>query len=443
MNKITLKVKVAIVLCLLAVGTSSSASNSAIEAQNLCDDSGAVVVYMNGVFSTPEGADLSIRTLSSLYEKNYSTDEIISYEVLYNYTNGFEDLAEVFEQRATEQVAVLDGRFELFFEALRGDGSGWLAYISEVESAVGGVIEGFVEYAEAEIVRTLTAFMGDTTATQINYVEHSSRIDNWVLEGKKLLFVAHSQGNLFANAAYRYARGKVGPDSVKVVHVAPPAAQLNGPHVLADKDRVIQALSLLGSVASVTDTIPGYLSRPAGANGKWDILGHGFVEIYINPTLPTANSVLNHIDEALQTLEAPEAQAASGFFTATLTWNGSGDVDLHVYEPSGSHVYYAAKTGVSGYLDVDNTSANGPEHYFASCDADKLMPGPYVVSVANYSRAEGRRATVQLASWKEGVLGTRSVNLGGATGSSPAYDMFVLNVSKDEETGQYSIALVD
>src|SRR5699024_12127756 len=81
--------------------------------------------------------------------------------------------------------------------------------------------------------------------------------------------------------------------------------------------------------------------------------------------------------------------------------------------------------------------------YFASCDADKLMPGPYVVSVANYSRAEGRRATVQLASWKEGVLGTRSVNLGGATGSSPAYDMFVLNVSKDEETGQYSIALVD
>lgn len=443
MNKITLKVKVAIVLCLLAVGTSSSASNSAIEAQNLCDDSGAVVVYMNGVFSTPEGVDLSIRTLSSLYEKNYSTDEIISYEVLYNYTNGFEDLAEVFEQRATEQVAVLDGRFELFFEALRGDGSGWLAYISEVESAVGGVIEGFVEYAEAEIVRTLTAFMGDTIATQINYVEHSSRIDNWVLEGKKLLFVAHSQGNLFANAAYRYARGKVGPDSIKVVHVAPPAAQLNGPHVLADKDRVIQALSLLGSVASVTDTIPGYLSRPAGANGKWDILGHGFVEIYINPTLPTANSVLNHIDEALQTLEAPEAQAASGFFTATLTWNGSGDVDLHVYEPSGSHVYYAAKTGVSGYLDVDNTSANGPEHYFASCDADKLMPGPYVVSVANYSRAEGRRATVQLASWKEGVLGTRSVNLGGATGSSPAYDMFVLNVSKDEETGQYSIALVN
>src|SRR5699024_2769888 len=198
--------KTLVILSLLFLSASSFALD--IENAKACSSDGTVVAFFNGVFTTELQAAVARDGLAKLHTKKSSNDGKISYEVLYNYTNGFEDLAEVFEQRATEQVAVLDGRFELFFEALRGDGSGWLAYISEVESAVGGVIEGFVEYAEAEIVRTLTAFMGDTTATQINYVEHSSRIDNWVLEGKKLLFVAHSQGNLFANAAYRYARGK-------------------------------------------------------------------------------------------------------------------------------------------------------------------------------------------------------------------------------------------
>lgn len=253
------------------------------------------------------------------------------------------------------------------------------------------------------------------------------------------MFVAHSQGNLFANPAYNYATGKTSAKSVKVVHVAPASSLLNGDHVLADKDIVINGLRVSGSVPSITDTIP--LNRPAGINGKKDALGHGLLEIYLNSQLAISQSVKTKINAALNSLESPPVQAQSGFFTTTLTWNGAGDVDLHTFEPSGTHVYYANKAGVAGYLDVDNTQSFGPEHYYASCKADKLKVGVYRIAVANYDRADGREATVQLASYNNGVLGTKKVTLGSATGDNPAFTLFNVSVTKNEETGKYSATL--
>jgi uncharacterized protein YfaP (DUF2135 family) len=124
-----------------------------------------------------------------------------------------------------------------------------------------------------------------------------------------------------------------------------------------------------------------------------------------------------------------------------LTWDGPGDSDLHTYEPNQSHVYYGSMFGTSGYLDVDNTVANGPEHYYASCDSTTLQTGNYQIAVANYARAEGRTATVQIASWKDGVLGTKSVTLGSSTGSYPGFYLFDVGVTKNNQTGKYSVTL--
>lgn len=43
-----------------------------------------------------------------------------------------------------------------------------------------------------------------------------------------------------------------------------------------------------------------------------------------------------------------------GALKATLTWSFYADIDLHAYEPSGSHIYYADKNSPTGYLDFDN-----------------------------------------------------------------------------------------
>ena len=50
----------------------------------------------------------------------------------------------------------------------------------------------------------------------------------------------------------------------------------------------------------------------------------------------------------------------------TLAWNGpSSNLDLHVFEPSGTEVYNSNKIGTSGSLDVTDASGYGPENYFA------------------------------------------------------------------------------
>lgn len=65
----------------------------------------------------------------------------------------------------------------------------------------------------------------------------------------------------------------------------------------------------------------------------------------------------------------------------------------------------------------------------------------YRISLANYARAEGRKATVQISSDAEGVLGTKSVVMGAETRDTPTFDMFNVRVSLDDETQKYSAFL--
>jgi hypothetical protein len=411
------------------------------ESTNLCSDPGVVFAFMNGVQTTPDGANEAKTEFQRLFGDTSPAGDPINYEVLYNYSNGFEDFVETFEQRLHEQEGLLEGRLELFFEALKGGGPWWDTLVKASWSAQ-EVLESFVDWYEAETLNNVTKLVA-APPTSVNYAEHRARIESWVIEGKKLLFVAHSQGNLFANAAYDFALTKTPRESATVVHIAPASPTLRGPHALADLDLVVNGLRPFGTVAPVTDAIPGYLNRSAGISGQKDILGHGLLEIYINERLQVSGRVFGHISAALNDLKAPPIQAASGFFTATLTWNGSGDADLHVLEASGAHVFFHSPVGYSGYLDIDNRSGFGPEHYYASCDESFLGVGEYLVAIANYEAADGREATVQVASWDEGVLGTKTVVLGGATEEYPGYLMFKLEIVQDEETGEYRTLLVE
>ena len=63
------------------------------------------------------------------------------------------------------------------------------------------------------------------------------------------------------------------------------------------------------------------------------------------------------------------------------------------------------------------------------------------MSVANYSGANGRLATVQIDSTTNGALGTKSVRLGRATSSKPEYHLFNVLVTKNEETGKYTASI--
>lgn len=78
----------------------------------------------------------------------------------------------------------------------------------------------------------------------------------------------------------------------------------------------------------------------------------------------------------------PNILMGIGPITITLTWDIQRDIDLHIIEPDGTHVYWMNKTGNNGRLDVDDVSSYGPEHYYSKCN---LMTGNYTVYIHYYS----------------------------------------------------------
>ncbi|MDX5984938.1 hypothetical protein SIL82_11755 [Sphingomonas echinoides] len=419
---------------LVSVQTATAQTTS-----NLCVPEGTTFGFFNGVNKTRADADFALQKLKLAYGLKDGQGQLMRYELFYNWTNGFEDFVETFSQRLTEQQVVSD-RYELFSDFNAGGGT-WSDAIATALSGFSDSITNYMNYVNARDVAYITSLFA-SPPTISNYVAQRARLDTLTLQGNKILLFAHSQGNLFANSAYNYIIPKIGASSVALVHVAPASALLNGPWSLADKDLVINGLRVAGSVPAITKTIPGYLLRSPGINGKRDFLGHGLLEIYMNPSLNTRLEINSFVATKLVGLIAPTASASLGFITVTLTWNGSGDVDLHTTEPGGSHVYYAARTGVSGFLDVDNVNANGPEHYYATCDPARLQTGTYRFSINNFARATGRTATVQIASYNDGPLLTKDLDVGpekGAAGNdSPIFVASVL-VSKNATTGKYTV----
>ena len=98
----------------------------------------------------------------------------------------------------------------------------------------------------------------------------------------------------------------------------------------------------------------------------------------------------------------------SGCISATLTWSGPADIDLHCSGPSG-HIYYQNMSAGSGYLDNDNTSANGPETIYYS----NPQAGSYSFYIHYYAENSGVSSvnysvTVNFFGEKEEFTGTIS-----------------------------------
>lgn len=94
----------------------------------------------------------------------------------------------------------------------------------------------------------------------------------------------------------------------------------------------------------------------------------------------------------------------------TLTWNGPGDIDLHVHRGTSTawfvddDCYYANRSpiwnstfppseGPNPELDFDNTTANGPENTRIN---GVQIGETYTIGAHNFARAQGRRATIQI-----------------------------------------------
>lgn len=156
-------------------------------------------------------------------------------------------------------------------------------------------------------------------------------------------------------------------------------------------------------------------NRVGGGTGRFSItvpLLHGENMIAF---IAARRSSLSHW--AAFDMDIIESTASASSMTVTLDWGqGSSDVDLYVKEPdgdgkTGSIVYYSYRRGISltnPYLDFDNRSGFGPEHYLAKrgmvtlyddgTAADSLY-GDYTIGVHYYDDSDLDDDADQPISW--------------------------------------------
>ncbi|WP_245587299.1 hypothetical protein [Comamonas composti] len=419
--------------CSLAAASLSMPMTAHAGADSLCASRGYTVGFFNGVWNTLAQAIDGRMALQALVGDSYN-NEPIEYDNFYNTTGSsndatlFQDVAEVFIQRAYEFDASgeLGRRFEYLWETSTDSSLPFLSRIWNTMGAELDLLEGFYTYVSTKAAGGWSLLLSDPP-TAVDYAQHRISIDTLVTEGQKMLFIAHSQGNLFVNPAYDYAKSKLSTDSVAAVHIAPASITLRGPHVLADIDAVINGLRVFGG----SSVPPSNLTLPMS---RADLSGHTLIGTYLDAGRAGRYGVQALANQRLAALATPMAKGSRGFFTAMLTWDGRGDVDLHAFEPRGTHVYYRNLRGQAGELDVDNTVAHGPEHYFASCNPAYLQEGRYRIGINNYARALGRTATVQVSFAQGGQPVTRVLDVGperGTGGNDTPIPVLSVLVSRD------------
>lgn len=140
-----------------------------------------------------------------------------------------------------------------------------------------------------------------------------------------------------------------------------------------------------------------------------------------------------------------------GSLKVTLSWNFLADIDLHAYEPNGTHIYwlfpYSHKTG--GYLDVDNTVGGtgaieniyweNPEegvyrfylHYFGG-----FQSGTCTASVTY--KGHGRTYTVPMTEGSVENFANQNVNRYNITpqdvDNTMVMDIIIESAKKDKDT---------
>ncbi len=348
----------------------------------ICRPAGYTVGFFNGVWNTEQQANDSKEELENLIDEIYGDTyqgEPIRFELFYNTTNGLLDVMEVFIQRSAE----IDGSGELGkrFEYLWGSLTGNASFLEKVKGFFPNLSSFFGWFYDSLIQKFLAlgAKLFGSLPTNEDYARHDKQLKELVAEQKKLILVAHSQGNLFVNRAVETLRGMGSEDEVKVVHVAPASAVLSGSYVLADIDWVIKALRAMG-LSSLSS------SNLVLASSVEDRSGHGFVETYLDGSRPGRDRMKGLLKESFSELEKTGSVKREDWaFEVKLLWESEGrDLDLHVLEPSDEaklgHVYYGSLAGMAGKL-LGDERLSGEEVYWVSCDREKLKEGIYRIGL--------------------------------------------------------------
>ena len=289
-------------LAALAVSVLLPLSPLSSAAQNPSGGPGNVIGYINGLSTDPIGAQDGVDAHSAIYGTQYN-NQPVSYTLFYAPTDGLmQDVVNAFAQRVASSPRLTD-RWELIWDTLDGGGGA----ISDLAIAENPSLNSLVSDLKTTFLNGVSSNVKNLNSNkefQPAVDQFASAMTTYYTQQKKTLVVAHSQGNVYLNAAYDAVKPQLKSDSLRTVEVATPTATVRDPqgrYVTSTTDLVIQALALtLGNVepANTDGPILAALSSDTG-------YGHKFVDIYMNPNYKLLPAIKALADSNLQTLQSP------------------------------------------------------------------------------------------------------------------------------------------
>jgi hypothetical protein len=287
----------------------------------LCDP-GFLVGFFNGANSTPLEADLSADRLSSIIGTTWK-DQPIDYHVFYNSSAKESSIAkalpnflEAIDQYNTEVSGSTSAKIKLFWQTLTGSrdkdipsegASAWETF----KDAVLAVRDATARAIAAGVAAAIPDGGQPTEADLANMI---SDVDKAIKTSRKLLFIAHSQGNFFMNGVYDYVQNKQGSQwSVQAIHIGTPTSTLRGPYTTVNIDKVINAFR----AAMGNNAMPANVDLPE-SHWATDGTGHSLALTYLDSGLAAYAQITGNIRTALDRLQDPPLPKGYDRFSAQL-----------------------------------------------------------------------------------------------------------------------------
>lgn len=265
---------------------------------------GVVVMFGNGMWTTANDANRSRRTLEKRLEAHISGTElegVIEYDVSINPHEGYlEDFLEAFDQ-------IIQISYSNFWHYLYG-----LDIMPDV------LQDKFKEFANE--------FDEYIASASPSVQEHIEDYDNYLQEGKVVVLVAHSQGNLYGYIANRGINTDY-IDGFGIVSVAPPASDTTvdnpWPYTTIDEDVIIASIPL-----SPESNLDNFLD----SENMTDWSGHGFIDSYMVSGHDAETSILDDVVDMINDLDFPHTSSnnTTAVFVVGVATGSSGEYDSAV-----------------------------------------------------------------------------------------------------------------
>ncbi|MDR4509911.1 MAG: hypothetical protein MRJ65_17030 [Candidatus Brocadiaceae bacterium] len=313
------------------------------EEEQLCQPT-VVVMFGNGVWNSAEDTNESAEFLEDaleiyILEANLNGITIV-YDSSHNPSEGtLKDLLETAEQ-------IIESNYSLFWRFLSG-------------------LDILPDEIQDEWIEISNRIDADIISANPSIQEHIDTYDEYLREGKQIVLVAHSQGNLYGNVAYLGIDQQY-IDGFGIVSVANPDTHVKGggPYTTIEEDYVILPLQITFPFA-----LPANVDNFFGPVNLNDWSGHKFIDSYMATGHEAETKILDDIVTMIGELRSsdPNTEAIEivntynilsvacgnpGTTWATLSQNVYV-TEIHTYHwcdkglPAGTHALYNIDSGVT------------------------------------------------------------------------------------------------